>query len=130
MFRFNHKYFIAAVIILLVEIYIALFVRDAWIRPYGGDFLVVILMYCTVKTVLDARYWRTAIGVLAFSYIVEGLQYLRFVERVGLEENRFASVVMGTNFNWADIVCYTLGILLIILMEWVIEKRHRLPSQR
>ena len=33
----------------VVETLIALFVRDAFIRPYMGDVLVVILVYCFVR---------------------------------------------------------------------------------
>lgn len=32
-------------LVLLAEIYIAAFVRDAFVRPFAGDVLVVILMY-------------------------------------------------------------------------------------
>ena len=42
MIRFNKHYFGLAVIILLVEVLIALYVHDDFIRPYLGDVLVVI----------------------------------------------------------------------------------------
>ena len=46
LFRFKKQYLIAAVLILAVEIVIGLFVYDNIIRPYVGDFLVIILIYC------------------------------------------------------------------------------------
>ena len=42
-------YPIAMVIIFLVEVCIALFVRDRFIRPYVGDMLVVVLIYTFLR---------------------------------------------------------------------------------
>ena len=42
-------YGISAFIILIIEILIALFVNDEFIRPYGGDILVVILLGCITR---------------------------------------------------------------------------------
>ena len=47
---FNKTYFLLALLLLLAEVLIALYLHDALIRPYGGDFLVVILLYCFVKS--------------------------------------------------------------------------------
>jgi len=50
---FNKTYFLLALLLLSVELFIGFFVRDAVIRPYGGDFLVVILLYCMLKSFID-----------------------------------------------------------------------------
>ena len=42
-------YAICFIGLFIVETLIALFVRDAFIRPYMGDILVVILIYCFVR---------------------------------------------------------------------------------
>jgi len=44
--QFHLKYFIATVLLFFVEAVIARYMHDSFIRPFGGDFLVVILMYC------------------------------------------------------------------------------------
>lgn len=127
-FVFNRRYFIAAAVLLCVEVLIALYVRDAWIRPYGGDLLVVMLLFWMVKSFVNVPYLPTAVGVLIFAYCVEFLQYFRIVERLGLEDNAVASVVLGTCFQWVDMLCYTAGILIVILMEWRFDKRRRSAS--
>jgi len=43
--KFNKKFFLLTVFLFIVELYIGFFVQDDFIRPYGGDFLVVILIY-------------------------------------------------------------------------------------
>jgi hypothetical protein len=118
------KYLTAAVLLLLVEVFIALRVRDAWVRPYGGDVLVVILLYCLVRSFLKVPVVATALGVLAFSFVVEILQYFHFVDRVGLRGNRFAVVVIGSSFEWLDLVSYTLGVALVLLFERLAARRR------
>jgi len=49
--------------------------------------------------------------------MVETLQYFKFIELVGLEKSNIARVLMGTDFEWIDIVAYTAGIALVIAVE-------------
>lgn len=44
-------YAIATVILLLTEVLIALYVHDAFVRPYIGDVLVVIVIYYVYKNI-------------------------------------------------------------------------------
>ena len=113
----NGKYLAAAALLLLVEIFIALRVHDRWIRPHGGDVLVVILIYCSLRAFLNLPVVPTALGVLAFSFLVETLQYFHLVARLGLEHNRFAAIVIGSSFEWLDLVSYTLGVAMVLGYE-------------
>jgi hypothetical protein len=117
MLTFNLKYFLLAIIFFITEVFIALFVRDGFIRPYVGDYLVVMLIYCAVKTFVKAAPLKTAAGVLIFSYVIEVLQYLDIVERPGLSGNAIAKTVIGYGFEWWDILAYTLGVITILIME-------------
>ena len=122
---FYRSYFLMALLLLLTEIVIGVFVHDSIIRPYGGDFLVVILLYCLAKSVLNSPVIKTALGVLLFSYIVETLQYFHFVRVLGLEKYALARIIMGTSFAWTDILAYTLGIGLVLLVESIPEGAMR-----
>jgi hypothetical protein len=127
MLTFNKKFFLLAIILFLIEVIIAVFVRDAFVRPYVGDYLVVILIYCAVRTIVKAPVWKVALGVLLFSYLVETLQYFQIVDRLGLGENKIARTVIGYGFEWRDFLAYTLGILTILALErknWHQNKRH------
>jgi hypothetical protein len=117
MFTFHLKYFLFTAILFIIEVFIALYVRDSIIRPYGGDFLVVILLYCAVRSVLKAAPLYVAIGVLLFSYCIELLQYFSIVDRLGLSGNVIAKTVIGYGFEWLDLVAYTLGIITVLLLE-------------
>ena len=123
MFKIRGKYIIFAIIIFLVEVFIALYVHDDFIRPFFGDFLVVILIYCFVRGIFNIKVSTAAISVLIFSFLVEFLQYLHIVEVLGLGKNKIARVVMGTSFSWVDLLCYTLGIVFVLLMERIGSKK-------
>jgi hypothetical protein len=117
MLTFNKKYFLIAFLLFVVEVLIAAYVNDAIIRPYVGDYLVVILLYCLVKTFFRLPVVPTAIGVLLFSYLIETLQYFNLVDHLGLRHIRLAVIVIGSSFEWIDLVAYTLGIATVIAVE-------------
>jgi hypothetical protein len=101
----------------MVEVLIALFVHDALIRPYGGDYLVVILIYATVRSFINTSPWKIAVGVLVFSFTLEMLQYYHLVDRLGLAGNKIARTVIGHGFSWWDMLAYTLGVITILIVE-------------
>jgi hypothetical protein len=117
MITFRKPYFILALLLLVIEVLIALFLHDRIIRPYVGDFLVVILMYCFIRSFLSASVLATAISVLLFAYIIELLQYLDLIGRLGLRASRFANIVLGNYFEWIDILSYTLGVVTVVTIE-------------
>ncbi|PZP46648.1 MAG: DUF2809 domain-containing protein [Pseudopedobacter saltans] len=123
MFVFKLKYLLWAVAIFLIEVVIALFVHDKIIRPYIGDVLVVILIYCFVRAFINIRVSPAAIGVLIFSFFVEGLQYVHIIEKLGLENNKVARVVIGTSFSVEDLLAYLVGIILVVITENIFRKK-------
>lgn len=121
------QYAVAALLLFCIEVLIALFVHDRFVRPYIGDVLVVILMYCSIKTVKPSLPWRsTAIAVLLFAFAIEGLQYLKLVRLLDLQHNRLASTIIGTDFAWADMWCYAAGIAFVWWIEMIQERRKTL----
>ncbi len=115
--KFSPFYAISTLLLFITEVIIALFVHDQFIRPYIGDFLVVILIYCFVKSFLNTPIVPTALGVLLFAYTVELLQYFRIVEVLGLQDSRAARIIIGSSFEWQDMLAYTLGIMAVVLLE-------------
>ncbi len=123
--NFHPKYFILTILLLSIEICIALFVHDNFIRPYIGDVLVVILIYCFIKSFINLPPNITAIAVLLFSFIVETLQYFKVVNLLGLQNSKVASIIIGTSFAWQDIIAYIVGIAIVILAEKSFSKNDK-----
>jgi DNA integrity scanning protein DisA with diadenylate cyclase activity len=110
-------YLLLFVASLVAEPLIGKYFHDAFVRPYGGDFLVVILLYCFFKSFIDASVTKTAAGVLAFAYLVELSQYFHLVQILGLNHSRTALIFLGNSFSFSDLLCYTLGIHLVVIIE-------------
>ena len=122
MFQFNRNYFILTILLFLIETAIALYLHDNFIRPYFGDFLVVILLYCFVKSFVNVSVWVAAGLVLLFSFAIEIAQYFNAVEKLGLQHYKIATVVLGNSFAWMDLLAYILGILTVISIEKIYFK--------
>lgn len=115
--RFHKGYFIAFCIFLAIEIYIAMYINDAIIRPFIGDMLVVILLYCLVSAFAKANPSKIALSVLFFAYTIEGMQAISFINVLGLSNHTLAKTILGTTFDWKDILAYSLGIGVIFIFE-------------
>ena len=109
-------------VLLICEIYIALFVKDNFIRPFGGDILVTILLCCLVRFFKPVGVKLLPLYIFVFSACVEILQYFDYVKILGLEGNKFFSVLMGTSFSCYDIVCYAAGCIVFFIFEKVLMK--------
>ena len=114
---------VAAVVLFAVEVAIALFVHDGFVRPYLGDVLVVMLIHCTLRTVFPASSRWLAGYVFVFACFVEFLQFIHILERVGLAHVPLLKIVVGTSFSWVDILCYGAGSLVMGLIDFLIRER-------
>jgi len=114
---FNRSYFALALLLFAIEVVIALFVHDNFVRPYVGDVLVVILIYCFVKSFLNLPEFVLALGVLLFAFAIEFLQYIKIVNILGLEKSNLARTIMGTSFAWLDMLAYFVGVGLVLFVE-------------
>ena len=114
---FYKRYFLLTIILFAIEVYIGTYMHDAFIRPYGGDFLVVMLIYCFAKSFFNTPPFLTACCVLVFAYAVEISQYFHLVTLLGWEHSKAARIIMGTSFSFTDLLTYTLGIGTVLLIE-------------
>ena len=102
--------------------------NDNIIRPYVGDFLVVILIYCFFKSFQNLSVYTVSMAVLLFAYTVEILQYFKIVDKLSFENSKIARTIIGTSFEWTDMVAYTLGIGLVLFIEKKMKSKVLLKS--
>ncbi len=129
MLTFRIRYFLLAVFLFLVEILIAVFLHDGIVRAYVGDFLVVILLHCFVRSFAKLSVLETAIGVLLLSYIIETLQYFNLLALLHWEGSTIANVILGNRFEWIDLIAYTLGIALVLAVEKITHPSHTIQKK-
>ncbi|MBO5324199.1 MAG: DUF2809 domain-containing protein [Oscillospiraceae bacterium] len=108
--------------LLVTEVLIALFVNDSFIRPFFGDVLVTVLICCFCRIWIPRKVPALPFYVFLFATAVEVSQYFDLVKLLGLESNRFLSVLMGRTFSWPDILCYAVGCLLFFALDFVVQK--------
>lgn len=123
MLTFKKNYFLLAFIIFWIEVFIALYIHDTFIRPYLGDVLVVILIYCFIKSFFDWPVFNVALFVLIFSFAIEILQYFNGIEMLGLEHSSLARTVIGTSFSLWDLLTYVIGISIVLIFEKFLLKK-------
>ena len=117
-------YAIAFVLLLTVEILIALFVRDDFIRPYGGDILVTVLICAAVRILFPTGIRLLPLWVFLFAAGVEIGQYFDFVTLLGLGDIAFFRILLGSTFSFADLLCYAAGCVLFLLGEKLLRRSH------
>ncbi|HHX59327.1 MAG TPA: DUF2809 domain-containing protein [Epulopiscium sp.] len=107
------KYAVVFIALLLAEVLIALYVQDSFVRPYIGDILVVMVLYAGVRVLLPEGYPLLPLYIFIFATTVECLQYFKLVTLLGVENNTFLRILLGTTFDVKDILCYGVGCLLL-----------------
>ena len=88
-------YIISFLVIFCIEVFIALYVRDSFVRPYMGDALVVVLVYSFVRIFIPTGVPRLPFYVFLFACFVEVLQYFQLVETLGIT-NRALRIILGS----------------------------------
>ncbi len=121
-FRFSWKYFIIGLGLLGLEIFIALFVQDDFVRPYVGDVLIMFLMYSFIKAFTGGPTRRLPYYLFAFAVFIEFLQLFKLTYLLGLQGNIFITTILGSVFDFRDIISYFIGMLFLIGYEQALRK--------
>ena len=106
-----------------IEILIALFVHDDFIRPYVGDIIVIAVIYYFVRIFFPDGLKYLLLYIFAFSVMIEFAQLLELTKLVS-GNNRFLEILLGTFFSVWDIVCYAAGFIIVGIIETVIKKQQ------
>lgn len=128
--KINKKMLWISLLILLLEVIIALFVKDQIVRPYLGDILVVILIYTTIRIFDQGRIKGLPLYILIFAVLIEISQLLDLATLLGLSNNRIAVVLLGSTFDYIDILCYAIGAGLMMIHEISSVRREAIERRK
>ena len=106
-------YAVATLLLLLIEVMIALYVHDDFIRPYVGDILVVIVIYTFIRIIVPEKCKLIPLFIFIFATGVELLQLANIVEILGVADNKFLKTLIGSVFDVKDIICYAVGCVML-----------------
>lgn len=120
--RIRYMYAMGAVVLFIMEVLIALVVKNPIIRGYLGDFLVVILLYYILRIFMPFKPAWLPVPVFAFAVLVEVLQYYHIVDLLHLSGSTFFRILIGGTFDVFDIVSYFAGCLLCFVSFYFMKQ--------
>lgn len=94
-----------------------------WVRSYLGDVLVIVLLYSAIMSVAALNKKSVVLFTLIVAFVIEFSQYLKLAELLGFAPDSLAYIVLGNTFSGADLGCYAIGAILILLVEQVAWQR-------
>lgn len=81
-------------------------------------YVVVTVLLCTfLRIFIPSRIKLLPLYVFIFAALVEAFQYFNIVEVLGLSDNRFLSIWVGSVFDIKDIICYAIGCVIVFALE-------------
>ncbi len=114
------QYLLCFILLLMIEICIAVYVHDQFIRPYIGDILVVVVIYCFIRIFFPKGIKGLPVDIFLFAVVVEVLQYIHIAEilaKIGMPDNIILQTAIGATFDMKDIICYGVGCILLLGYE-------------
>lgn len=117
--KFNKTYLTLALILFLIEIWIAFIIKDGFIRYTFGDYLVVIFLYCLIRGFTNLSVLTTVLLVGFIAFTIEFLQLVNLLEFLNVQHNRLAKLILGSTFHITDLIAYTIGLITVIIIEHI-----------
>ena len=114
--HFNKKHFQLFLLLFLIEVLIAIYFHDNFIRPYLVVFLIVILIYCFLMRFLNVSKIKILVFVLVFSFLIEFSHHFTLVKVLGFQNLKLAKVILGNSFSINDLICFVLGIYNVFII--------------
>ena len=109
-------------LLLGIEVLIAVFVHDNFVRPYVGDMLVVAVVYFFLRIFVPEKYPWLPAAVFVFAGAVEFSQYFCLADRLEIT-NPILRTILGSVYDLKDILCYGVGCAFLTVYEWVRRNR-------
>jgi len=129
MLKFNVSSFTTFILLFLTEIAIVIFLNGGFIRHVFGDYLVVLLLYCFLKSFFSISNNILAAVTLLIAFTVEFIQLTPLLKSLGLANHPLANLVFGNTFSFTDLLAYTFGYITIIIFNFSTLCNHFLPNR-
>ncbi len=103
-------------------------------RPFVGDLLAVIGVFCGLRALLRLSWQAAAIAAVALGFAIEALQALDLPLRLGIAPGSGLGIILGSTFDPLDLLAYAVGGAAIAAVELSAQRRAKAaraaPSER
>ncbi len=97
-----------------------------FVKMYVGDVLWATMVYFGCRFLFVNRSKRVSVGIaLVFSYLIEVSQLYHAPWIDAIRATTFGGLVLGFGFLWSDIVCYTVGVTLGVVVDVLLGWRQK-----
>jgi hypothetical protein len=124
-FRFSLPSLFISLALFALLLFIAIYVRDSFVRPFLGDVIAVIWLYFSFKSWLDVKPLTLSLFVLFIAFLLEFFQYIHIVDILGLSHITVIRIVLGSTYDPHDLLAYSLGWSTILVIEMMSRKGQR-----
>lgn len=115
---YKTSFLLLSLCLFVIEVSIALYATNTFIRNFFGDFLVVILIYSAVKSLFHIKPMHLAIAVFIFATILELMQLIHIVDILKID-NKILRIAIGNSFSVYDLLMYLMGCVTIFIVDCV-----------
>lgn len=123
-------YLLLMVVTVLAGLASRRFSSPEWTTLYLGDALWALMVFFGFAFLFKRKstLW-VGVAALGFSYLIEVSQFYHAPWINAIRHNRIGGLVLGFGFLWSDLVCYTAGMVLGILVDSYLQTtKKRLPE--
>ncbi|WP_432664953.1 DUF2809 domain-containing protein [Wukongibacter baidiensis] len=93
-----------------------------WIVSYIADVLWAIMIYLIIGLIfIRLSSLRVALYAIIITVSVEISQLYHAPWIDAIRTNKIGGLVLGFGFLWSDIVCYVVGILIVLMLEKILK---------
>lgn len=96
---------------------VKLFAKNQFIRGFVGDIIIILLIYFFIKIFYDFHPAKLTVFILLLAFAIEFLQYLNLISILGLEQNIFAQLIIGSVFDPLDLLAYAIGAITVYALD-------------
>ena len=96
------------------------------IELYSGDILWALMVFLIIAFIFNKKSTIFIISwAIIFSYSIEISQLYHAPWIDAIRNTTLGGLILGFGFLWSDLVCYTIGIIIGIIIEKLLNKKRR-----
>jgi len=97
------------------------------LSDHAGDALWAIMIYIGIRILwVHKSLWFATILSLVFCYLIECSQLYQAVWINDIRHTIIGGLILGKGFLWIDLVRYTIGILIAVILDYTLLKVRRI----
>ena len=96
------------------------------IELYSGDILWALMVFLIIAFIFNKKPTIFTISwAIIFSYSIEISQLYHAPWIDAIRNTTLGGLILGFGFLWSDLICYTIGIIIGIIIEKLLNKKRR-----